>query len=52
MSLLANQLYDAFIMYATVVNQTLAVGRSYRDGSFMFNNTAGIYHGTERTHNI
>ncbi|KIH58011.1 hypothetical protein ANCDUO_11790, partial [Ancylostoma duodenale] len=44
-SLLAGQLHDAFVMDATVVNQTLAAGRSYRDGSYMFNQTAGIYEG-------
>ncbi|WKY12011.1 hypothetical protein Q1695_003515 [Nippostrongylus brasiliensis] len=45
LSLLAYQLYDAFVMYATVANRTLSLGNSYRDGAYMLNHTAGVYKG-------
>ncbi|VDL79241.1 unnamed protein product [Nippostrongylus brasiliensis] len=45
LSLLAYQLYDAFVMYATVANRTLSLGSSYRDGAYMLNHTAGVYKG-------
>ncbi|VDO18501.1 unnamed protein product [Heligmosomoides polygyrus] len=44
-ALFANQLHDAFLMYATVANRTLTAGHSYRDGTYMFNHTAGVYQG-------
>ncbi|VDM73257.1 unnamed protein product, partial [Strongylus vulgaris] len=41
----APQLHDAMIVYANVVNRTLAANESIRDGSKMFNMTKGIYRG-------
>uniref|UniRef100_A0A158PBK2 ANF_receptor domain-containing protein n=1 Tax=Angiostrongylus cantonensis TaxID=6313 RepID=A0A158PBK2_ANGCA len=42
---LAQQLYNALLIYATVVNRTISTTSSYRDGRRLFNNTAGVYQG-------
>ncbi|KIH60709.1 hypothetical protein ANCDUO_09031 [Ancylostoma duodenale] len=41
----ADQLHDAMIIYATVVNKTLEANRNIRDGDFMFDETAATYEG-------
>uniref|UniRef100_A0A1I7XIQ3 Guanylate cyclase n=1 Tax=Heterorhabditis bacteriophora TaxID=37862 RepID=A0A1I7XIQ3_HETBA len=42
---LSPQLYEAFIIYATVLNRTISNNMSYRNGKYMFNITAGTYQG-------
>ncbi|KAJ1374225.1 Nitrogen permease regulator 2 [Parelaphostrongylus tenuis] len=45
LGLLAHQLYDALLIYATVVNETLSTNTSFRDGRSLFRNTVGEYEG-------
>ncbi|KAK6757008.1 hypothetical protein RB195_015064 [Necator americanus] len=41
----AAQLHDAFLVYAHVLNESLTLNKSVRDGRWMLNSTAGVYKG-------